>query len=55
MNRSEKSASKTEIGRRDFIKTAAGASVFMIVPRHVLGGPAYVAPSDKINIAAVGV
>ena len=55
MNPSEKSASKIEIGRRDFIKTAAGASVFMIVPRHVLGGPAYVAPSDKINIAAVGV
>ncbi|MFT4813669.1 MAG: hypothetical protein ACI9WR_000973, partial [Paracoccaceae bacterium] len=40
--------------RREFIKSAAGASAFMIVPRHVLGGPAYVAPSDKINIAAVG-
>lgn len=42
-------------GRRDFIKTATAASAFMIVPRSVLGGPAYVAPSDKINIAAVGV
>ncbi len=47
-------AGKT-VGRRDFIKTTAAASAFMIVPRHVLGGPAYVAPSDKINIAAVGV
>lgn len=40
--------------RRDFIKNAAALSSFMIVPRHVLGGPAYVSPSDKINIAAVG-
>lgn len=51
----EKSVLAKEVGRRDFIKTAAAASVFMIVPRHVLGGPAYVAPSDKVNIAAVGV
>jgi len=27
----------------------------MIVPRHVLGGPNYMAPSDKLTIAAVGV
>lgn len=45
--------------RRDFLKkastaTAFSAAPFMIVPRSVLGGPAYVAPSDKINIAAVG-
>jgi predicted dehydrogenase len=26
----------------------------MIVPRHVLGGPGYQAPSDKLNIAVVG-
>ena len=40
--------------RRDFMRKTAAASAFMIVPRHVLGGPAYVAPSDKVNIAAVG-
>jgi predicted dehydrogenase len=45
--------------RRDFLKNASSATAFsatsfMIVPRSVLGGPAYVAPSDKINIAAVG-
>ena len=40
--------------RRDFIRNTAAASAFIIVPRHVLGGPAYVAPSDKVNIAAVG-
>jgi predicted dehydrogenase len=27
---------------------------FTIVPRHVLGGPGYVAPSDKVNVAIVG-
>lgn len=31
------------------------AAGFMIVPRHVLGGPGFVAPSDKLNIAGVGV
>lgn len=40
--------------RRDFIKSSsiAGAS-FFIVPRYVLG-KGYIAPSDKLNIAAVG-
>ena len=45
-----------KVTRRDFIQTsAAAATAFMIVPRHVLGGPGYVPPSDKVNIAAVGV
>lgn len=41
--------------RRQFIKTAAVASAgFMIVPRHVLGGKGYIAPSDKLNLATIG-
>lgn len=32
--------------------TAAGIS---IVPRHVLGGKGYVAPSDKVNVGIIGV
>ncbi|MCU0649751.1 MAG: Gfo/Idh/MocA family oxidoreductase [Gemmatimonadaceae bacterium] len=42
--------------RRDFVSTAAalGAGV-MIVPRHVLGGPGYIAPSDKLRVACIGV
>ncbi|GJG86355.1 hypothetical protein tb265_15360 [Gemmatimonadetes bacterium T265] len=41
--------------RRTFLSQAAafGAGV-MIVPRHVLGGPGYVAPSDQLNILMVG-
>ncbi|MCW8311684.1 Gfo/Idh/MocA family protein [Sphingobacterium thalpophilum] len=42
--------------RRDFIKTAAtAAAAFMIVPRHVLGGNGFTAPSDKLQIAGIGV
>ena len=32
----------------------AAATAFTIVPRHVLGGPGYVAPSEKITLACVG-
>jgi hypothetical protein len=39
--------------RREFLGTAAAAA-FSILPRHVLGGPGVVAPSDKINLACVG-
>ena len=43
------------LSRRDFVsggsKLALGA---MIVPRRVLGGPGYTAPSDMLNIAVVG-
>jgi predicted dehydrogenase len=42
--------------RREFIRNAAlAATAFMIVPRHVLGGAGYVAPSDTVNIAGIGV
>ncbi len=38
--------------RRRFVGSAAGA--FTIVPRHVLGGAGYFAPSDKITFAHIG-
>lgn len=42
--------------RRDFIKNAAiAAAGFMIVPRYVLGGRGFTAPSDQLVIAGVGV
>jgi len=41
--------------RRGFLKTSAvAASAFMIVPRHVLGGKGYLAPSDRLIVAGVG-
>ena len=41
--------------RRQFIATTtAAAAAFTIVPRHVLGGPRFVAPSDKVNVALIG-
>ncbi len=41
--------------RRSFIKkSGATAATLYIVPRHVLGGVGYTAPSDKINLAAIG-
>ena len=44
----------TTTSRRDFIKSSAAAASFFIVPRYVLGGPGYTAPSDRLNLAAIG-
>lgn len=46
----------TSNSRRDFIKQSSlAAASFMIVPRAVLGGKGYLAPSDQLNIAGIGV
>lgn len=53
---SEQKDSLSNPSRRNFIKnTAITAAGFMIIPRHVLGGKGFVAPSDKLNIAGIGV
>ena len=42
--------------RREFIGQAAAAVAGLtIVPRRVLGGVGFVPPSDKVNIAFIGV
>ena len=50
-----KTASGPGLSRRKFLATTsavvAGCS---LVPRHVLGGPKFVAPSERINIAIIG-
>ena len=44
------------ISRRKFLGGAAAtAAAFTIVPRHVLGGAGYTPPSEKLNVAGVGV
>ncbi|NND31671.1 MAG: Gfo/Idh/MocA family oxidoreductase [Saprospiraceae bacterium] len=40
--------------RRDFLRTGTVATSFFIVPRHVLGGKGFTAPSDQLNLAAIG-
>jgi hypothetical protein len=40
--------------RREFLGSAAAAATVTIVPRHVLGGPGYVPPSDRITMAYIG-
>ena len=47
---------KKSNSRRDFIKKSAlSAGSFFIVPRFVLGGKDYLPPSDRLNIAGIGV
>jgi len=43
------------LSRRKFmLASGAAATTFAIVPRHVLGGPGFVPPSEKINLAYIG-
>jgi predicted dehydrogenase len=49
------SKKKQDNTRRDFIRNSALAlGGFYILPRHVLGGKGFTAPSDKIQIAGIG-
>jgi len=55
-NKKKPSGEKMNVSRRRFMKGAAlTASAFTVVPRHVLGGKGYRAPSDILNIVGVGV
>ncbi|MDR0814663.1 MAG: gfo/Idh/MocA family oxidoreductase, partial [Bacteroidales bacterium] len=43
------------VSRRQFIgKSIAAAAAISIVPRHVLGGSGFVAPSDEITLGFIG-
>ena len=55
MKKSKKAEAK-HLSRRRFLNNAiVAAAGAMIVPRHVLGGRGFVAPSDKLLVAGVGV
>src|SRR5512137_1504102 len=47
-------APRDDIDRREFLASAAAGMALTIVPRHVLGGPGYTAPSDKLTLAYIG-
>ena len=55
MNEASCPSSPLAIRRRDLLKGAAGVAAATILPRHVLGGSGQTAPSQKVNLAAVGV
>lgn len=47
---------KMKISRRKFIKTGLAATGgLLIIPRHVLGGQGFIAPSDELTKAIIGV
>ncbi len=55
-NQVQHSRLHASVSRRKFLGQATAAAVgFSIVPRRVLGGTGYVPPSDKVNIAFIGV
>lgn len=49
-----KTTRPSTLSRRSFLEKGMIASSFFIVPRHVLGGVGYTAPSDRLNLAAIG-
>lgn len=54
-NTNQKNGKPGTLNRRTFIRNATlTAAGFSIVPRSVLGGKGYIAPSDKLYIACVG-
>jgi hypothetical protein len=47
---------RDKITRRKFLGCSTiAASTFTIIPRHVLGGKGYIPPSEKLNLAGIGV
>lgn len=56
MKKKKINTEESDSSRRNFVKATSLASAgFMIVPRHVLGGKGFLAPSDRLVIAGIGV
>jgi predicted dehydrogenase len=54
-NKPKSNSESSKFSRRKFLGTTATAmAAFTIVPRHVLGGKGFQAPSDTLNVALVG-
>ena len=52
----KKNPGRKTISRRSFLgTTAAAAAAFTVIPRYVMGGNGYTAPSDLINVAGIGI
>ena len=48
-------ANRAAISRRNLLGVGAAVAAFTIVPRHVLGGAGQTPPSEKLNIAGIGI
>ena len=56
MKKTNKQSKKTTLTRRTFIKSTAVATAGLtILPSYVISGLGHKAPSDKLNIAGVGI
>lgn len=55
MKKKNDSGKISNFSRREFLRTAAATAVFTVVPRHVLGGAGRTPPSEKLNIACIGI
>jgi predicted dehydrogenase len=50
-----KSSIRVDLSRREFLKWSIAAASIQFVPRHVLGGAGRTPPSEKMNVACIGV
>ena len=54
-NTNDESSPAAGSSRRTFLAATGGMALgFTIVPRHVLGGAGFVAPSERVNLAGIG-
>ena len=53
-NQSVQALDNIHVSRRRFLNQSALVSALTLVPRHVLGGAGFTAPSDRVNIAVIG-
>jgi predicted dehydrogenase len=50
-----KQRNNSVVTRRELMRGLGAAAAFTIVPRHVLAGAGYTPPSEKLNIAGIGI
>ena len=56
MKKTKPASTELNNSRRNFLKNSLLVSAgFFIVPRHVLGGKGFIAPSDRLTVAGIGV
>ncbi|MHC4364045.1 MAG: Gfo/Idh/MocA family protein, partial [Planctomycetota bacterium] len=54
-NKQNQTNEKHTVTRRSFLRKTATAAAFTVVPGYVLGGSGQTPPSEKLNIAGIGV